>query len=852
MVTWLEDALERVGSNDAVAREILREWPSGRKTMKPRSLGTKVGQLKKGDTSWWGNHEAALSVLAKLVGRPADDLLFAATAVPEAIRSVEFPALRSVELGDPPCLLDSRGWLGHLASPVGREGMRWIVAPPGSGKQLATRWLELELGLATARKATLRRAVDAVGAATRAVVRIEAPLPVAEVPSELELRRSYLCVLATFPPPPHQQFWEKVDYKPEPGWRRSFLRWVLERVESAPEHLVEEIEDWLEEEDPTCSEIATPGAALPWIRWAYEHGVPTGLTDSARVRAKLLEGYAARAAGLAEDPVLRRAGKAALDRSLTRRFEALETPCEPLAVSTWAALMAEEGASTTEQQARLEAMVHAGMLAYSSRDRVDVAHRWVDTAAVAPMVDRAVRKTVGSWARWALDFTRRDQVDAALDRLSNRKLLDVVKRVGADDSPAVLQLAARESAFAAVGRRLVETGWAGPSAVGDVEVLRELGAHVLTAWRRRSHPGWMKRLAATTRRSPRPDDDAYRRWVAYAWGFAEVVPCPDASPDGGWFMPGWSPSPTLDDAVEALSPLGEPCPRDEAQWTTITRVARHTLARCSAEVEEANVPRLLLPWMALDRREDGSTWPHWLWRERMFKGIAESTWTYLGWACSKAKQLKLGALPTDEQLVDLLRHCAAARGSVMGALMVLEQHGGMLADAILAAVSEEELAVMLAEEVLVPESTLPMLAALPETLRRVVLERVVDQIEGVRQHLLPSWGELQAIIGDDTDLLVRLSRCPAYALKAAALVWEMAPEVAQQEAESGLAAEGNGGYAWFKTATSAGRHLLLSQVLAEPQKIPPWLERWLYDALVRYPTEAERIYSVLDIAHHQP
>ena len=102
----LEALLRNIGSDSEVGRQVYALWKPKNGPAK-RSIAAKVGPLRRGQTTWWENHNGALLALAKLLNISPECLLQQAAAT-ESLGFHELPELRAMKAGDPPFLLDSR------------------------------------------------------------------------------------------------------------------------------------------------------------------------------------------------------------------------------------------------------------------------------------------------------------------------------------------------------------------------------------------------------------------------------------------------------------------------------------------------------------------------------------------------------------------------------------------------------------------------------------------------------------------------------------------------------------------------------------------------------------------------
>ena len=216
------------------------------------SLATRLGKLlKHGDTTgWWSRHRVPRRILAELLELDPDAIFGAPSVSRDAIGFPEFPLLPPLEPNEPLCGQGHDGWLLHfvdqaLGQPSSKHA--WLYAPPGSGKSLVVRYLQLrhstEVVAVTA--ATLDSAAVHIHSQLPLVVEIVAATDVGALAPFTE-RVAPTIVLAPFHLPlpgtlwfggmgrgQNRAGWSAEDASPRGDWRQQMLDWIDARIERA-------------------------------------------------------------------------------------------------------------------------------------------------------------------------------------------------------------------------------------------------------------------------------------------------------------------------------------------------------------------------------------------------------------------------------------------------------------------------------------------------------------------------------------------------------------------------------------------------------------------------------------------
>lgn len=309
---------DRFGSKDKAGAYVREEWARrepGASMPEVRSLGAKVGELAtKGQARWWRNHPVATEILCEALNLDVPDVLgFREPEEATEFGFPEFPALRPLGRGEPPCDIvrfvqrpvhrfafgsqpaPTFRTLAEILSPRDRYGSPdWLVIPPGGGKRILSwvlrahfeaappRGLVAALSLAPARPAQVRRVTlrspTEIGSATMGkaevlIVVIGGFSTTDDLAAIERLReRGNVVVLAPFEP---GDGWNVGIWCPEAGWRRKLVSWAHARIDtSASETLLDPdlLADLLDRADPDEGVFATPGDVLSLCSYAHEAG----------------------------------------------------------------------------------------------------------------------------------------------------------------------------------------------------------------------------------------------------------------------------------------------------------------------------------------------------------------------------------------------------------------------------------------------------------------------------------------------------------------------------------------------------------------------------------------------------
>lgn len=643
---------------------------------KERSFEMSLRRLAQGDDRWFRNRSIALDKLAELLGCDPEDLLSAAQQQAEEFPFEDFPRLRPLNLRaempwpiahfepTPPRPLwnfEASQRLDYATlKGVLKSGAHWLMAPPGAGKRLLARWLfAQDPTIRLQQFGRLRDAASALaphdGTTLILVAGSDAEGDEAALQRLLALER--VCVLAAFPLPGRQSSGDpdgptlsgavatksprfiELRWVPFGKWRDESLRHIGNRLESkAGLFDAGQMQKWLQENDPFCTLVKTPGDLLPICALVDEHG-PNYLKR--RSAADLAGGMiAGKVDGMREQRLaytwLRSSALPVFIELVRSQLEALEVPLlggvprqqwarwipsehtpilrdpqpvQELIESTHQAKSRKERARRIAEATRKLSAPTAGdaveFLVQAQLLRTDASGHLAPAPKLAAYVCQweAVREALqGSqpekWGRWTLDSARAELVDDVLDTLPEDEFFQLLKRTV--DTYALSRLGsvgAVEALFEATGRRLING--LRPSA-RQQRVLEGLWLCAEPS-RTRYYPSSIYRLPATRTGSY---CERQRGFVAacWAWSFWGLPQRELPSEDPKWLWPGWV-ALALSDLEPAYQVL-----QGENAWDGHGEVDRtallggwvlalvpELLARCSDFTFPQKLPDLVLP-----------------------------------------------------------------------------------------------------------------------------------------------------------------------------------------------------------------------------------------------------------------
>jgi hypothetical protein len=863
-------------SNRDVGREILAAWKKRErltKYPKPEAIAVKVGLLVNGDATWWINHEKALAALADLLHCKPDDLLpTGSERRPEQIEFPEFVELAGLLPGQHPCAVNPDGWLGTYVDGALQQGGRWwFVVPPGAGKSLAVRALRQRHG-ARVVVTTTRTLFEAAREATDGVplvIEVDYADSASDLAAigEVTRRTEPTCILAAFERPGSaaNDGWKTYKFELHRNWREQLVGWTRSRLPVPDRIDVDAILNWLDEVDPITRVFSTPGDLISILARIYRAGLPE---RSAGLNTLASE-WLSQALGRESDPWLQRLGRDAAEHAVVERVRRLDMALEPLSASTWAHLLpesvlrtsntpspptkrgkrakptSEPEPATVASNAReaIHALADKGVLRTTHNGGLDVFPSWVRAGLEREAIQREVRSgNASSWGLWALDASRKDLVDDALDGLGPNELVRAAS--GIEHEEDLASVAAVEALFSAFGRRFAVSEWR-PSGEA-IATLQSLGRRQLHFLDRNPQFGAPLPQMPLTRH--RPGFEA--RWQMNCWlealTFSFAVPKPNATPsDPGWRLPGWAGNLQLREAPQLpylLANSNESSNENDPWLLGALRVVRFAVRACRDEELPDDLDLLLLPWVVIDG-------PAREWR--------------IG------KKLARGLIGTRvlELVRELLRReaddvCAAAVAEVWRAVVQLDEYANplyalrMLRDGhrtffdLLAThlpLDAFEAAFTGVDLLQTADLFTRLLLDLPDRLSRLVIRMIAEQARATNGPIWNLDADIVKAFGhDQLDVLVDLT-AERFAIGGAAAkrVWELDQRRSMAEALKALNTGVESASTWFYAAPPEHFPRMLDAAERLGASRPRWMQRWLATVLSRARMQAPRVFAMM-------
>ena len=573
--------LERTPSNDRLGKELVALWreaePDADNIPKPRSLGAYVGQLRRGNDTWWRAPERAVvrRVLARLLELP-EAALGLSSDRPSSIPFPAFPALGELDgRGEGPARLG----LPELdVMPTERQA-RWLIWPAGFGRTLTAQWLALREEARVVSVGDLADALDAADEVDGWVVvdlrgQEEGPEECAAV-KHLGARGRVLVLAARGPCPELRRRvversapgaaewaevhgWELGHWRPHADWQARLARWVIDRLGGDTDLDADALQaswDRGELEQPS-----TPAQAIEALELLHHWGVsdPAGEPDlpARYIRRRLAPGGRA-ASQFGEDLTAR--GPDLLAAVVSTLLAAGADPRADRAATTWQDLVgaadpplrssdldefdptAEDAGARWEElrgravragaQSVVEHLIEAGLLIGDDREHLGLRPSWLVGSLQAAGVAAEIRgDEVDSWGRLLLDPRWAPVVDGVLVGLPAEDFASVVRRVVADWRRASLPRVAAAEALLVAGVRRLPKGH-GRSPLGfDLVGLLQRQIETLVPRHPDGEPTPVTRSLVDGRL-------AAAQWLRTCWVASAVLP------EGGWAhvgMPDWA------------------------------------------------------------------------------------------------------------------------------------------------------------------------------------------------------------------------------------------------------------------------------------------------------------------------
>ena len=561
-------------SNDAIGRTLLENAPHLGTAINVRSLGTRIGQLDRGNSAWWSKHPEYAACLADLLEVSLSDLGLHAFAAGCHLFSFDvFPELPPLDLTREPAwkiFIESR----HLEQPdpgsTGRPTldhwllpaiwqrhlpteMDWLHVPDQLERELLSRTLAaagnfdvlhvemlsdagrrllqpkplivtLRAGSGDADMDALARRPDNAG------ILVIAPnqLPTRERTSSAEFlgweerqgsgaenRRFRLDVGGMHAP------LKRWTWTPLPDWRTQLLAWVKRHLDHPGADTffsAQDIQMWLSQFDPRGLWFCSVTDMLQLCRISHHSRSSFPAASDANAGEVLMNLLFAHDAALALH----------VRQLAWARWQQYDLPWEgALPTDAWLALQPMDMADQRGAGA-VQPLLSSGWLRQQQHGYFDFQHRTLVNLVIR---DKLVRQILddpqNSWALGCFDQQRRQLVDAALDAVTLPGLAGTIERLQQQAQHSAAAIGASEALFMTLARRII-AGDRPPRAYAIVAqcVLARLDCSQ-SAW---SCPVPWSRPTST------PEEQL--AWITACWAWSSIWQPIEPMPEN-WLFPGW-------------------------------------------------------------------------------------------------------------------------------------------------------------------------------------------------------------------------------------------------------------------------------------------------------------------------
>lgn len=562
------------GANDAIAKALLEQAPHLAKHTKARSLGTRIGQLDQGNSSWWHRHPAYAAGLAELLEVSLSDLGLHGGAAGDHLFSFDaFPELPPLDLTREPAwklFLEhihadqrdpgsaSHPTLEHWLAPATwmrrwPTDMDWLCVTDDLERKLLVRTLSAAGHFDVLQVETLADAGARLLRPQPLIILLRADSGQEDV-AVLACRPEHAGILVIAPhmPPMRQQTssaefmgWEYLEsnrqvnnsfrldmsgrheplkrwtWSPLPDWRMQLLAWVEERIDRPGVDTLfsaQRIRTWLNQFDPRGEWFCSTTDMLQLCRIDHHHRVKLPAVHDAHA-GKILTGQL-----FATDPVLERH----VTQLAVFRWQRRDLPWEgALPDQTWLALQSAPGEDKMAPPNRRH-LSPDGMLNRQRNGYADFRHRTLASLVVRDTLIRHITDDpLETWAWACFDPQRRPLVDAALDAVALPGLAGAMDRLKQQAPHSAAAVGASEALFMTLARRIAN-GEKPPGTYMVVAqcVLERLDCSML-AW-----------SCPTPWSRPAVEQHDLLEWITACWAWSTVwQPAPAMAEN--WLFPGW-------------------------------------------------------------------------------------------------------------------------------------------------------------------------------------------------------------------------------------------------------------------------------------------------------------------------
>lgn len=617
MAIELKTLMEAQGysSNNRLGEAVFTLWKereaSGENLPTGRNIGTYIGNLRKGNKTWWEKRPHVASILAEILEIDAVDLGLASPSIPTSRRwsYPDFPQLKPFDpLTESPCDLGILVTPHQPRQPTERnlwslqehQCCTWIELPPGVGRRFVLHWHKVRHHeVTTIESETLANAVQELPSRDFSLISVERPDESDIGSLERAARRGHLAVLATFPRPntarsesqnPNQgptnttvaPIWFDFHWAFYQDWRDRLVQWIANRIIDEETFDVHFVLSWLNHVDPNQALFRTPGDLIPLLAYAHEHGerrldrFESGFVLEWAQRAIAVHADTHTACGL----WLHSHGMDALHSLIEGRWKRVDLNWQgPLPQEKWIALLPQSSTPEVELEV-LDANLEKLVAAKKKRERETIRDE-LRTQLLNPSPELAINylrvarlfrlrgsdsyTMQPSWlASWWVRTIVKESLERGITNEWGRWCVDTSRRTQVE--PILDHL--ENKAFTRLLKGVVENFEPSTlSKVGALEALfSSVGRRLEQDWQGDSatlHQLWQYQVSLLIERrkihgelflSPLTRDDLKdATWIADCWSWSLGIPAPDDIPDEliGLF-PGWCDSFDLTKLPQAI------------------------------------------------------------------------------------------------------------------------------------------------------------------------------------------------------------------------------------------------------------------------------------------------------------
>lgn len=582
-------------SNDALATMLLDRFPTlAWGTTNHRSIGAKLGQIDRGNTSWWQKRPELVNALAELLDVSPEDLGIHPHSSETLHRFPEFPELPPLDLTrERPCSLGRpislRGndnldsWLSDkmLGLHLNPVGVDWLHFPTGRGVDLFWENLIRTSRYECRRSNTIGDSAGLLTSPRHLVLRIESDGGDKDIGALASMHpESALLVIA-----PHSfsylndsdnigslYSWERntasiearheIDFLMDPFSKLTKFEWVLH------DDWIYRLLNWIEKRinSPESDTMFTAKRVLravhesPYLQSQLQGPGDVFHLSSLfhKIPQSKLSGFDERSVGVRllkqlTSPVIQESYRElaiATWENDSHNWGSAQTINEWIALGTTPTVESLKGIEEIAEEEDLlkrrklakrfrnpksitdiSGLLQKELLVHNSGEGLTLRPRFLPgLLARDHVIDCITKKNSQSWALHCYDAKRRQVIDAALDTLSDDQLLAIATKIPASIVGNAEAIATAEAIFYSIGRRITTS----KDLPAGLQRISSAVLNNLIFYHEYGIPGPWSR--------PITDRSSLMNWLATCWAWS-LTPQPEGiSSDiqDSWLLPGWA------------------------------------------------------------------------------------------------------------------------------------------------------------------------------------------------------------------------------------------------------------------------------------------------------------------------